>query len=163
MNMTINLSEKTKKVLITLVGSIVIGTGYIYYNESNRKVHNFAGLEREIIQAEDKIKALRNLEPLPDVVDQWLIAKNIAHQYGAVLEALDPNQRQFSVDTSQVDGGHIWQGAIKGNPERVFMAAMEIQKTIPALLGDAVIDDKSAAILIGVIGSPPKKSNVYLK
>jgi len=153
------IGERAQKVLMAIAFTIVMGGGYLYWTESQHRSPNFSQLDADIRVAEQKSHALQNVKVLPDIKDQWELATHIAANAGVELEPLEMGS-QYSVDLSVVDGGHLWQGLLRGNIKDVLFAAIDMQNKMMVVLGDISFKGENGVMVIGVLGAAPKKLNV---
>lgn len=152
------VTARIKKVLIAMVSTLLIGGGYLFWNESNHPRPDFEQLEREIAAANIKANGLKAVLVLPDIKTQWTQAEEMALAQGVELEALSPDS-PYGINLGFIDGGHIWQGVLKGDIDDVLFVGMTIQEEMRAVLGDIAFSDGNGVMTIGIIGASPKRLN----
>jgi len=154
-----SFNERAQKVIMAMMMTAFVGGGYLYWSEGQYKSPDFTQLNADISFAESKASALQKVEVLPDVKWQWQMASRIAENAGVELEALKPGS-QYSVDLSAIDGGHLWQGVLRGNIKDVLFTAMDMQNKMMVVLGDISFKGENGVMVIGVLGAAPAKLNV---
>ncbi|MGB3619766.1 hypothetical protein FT643_02080 [Ketobacter sp. MCCC 1A13808] len=139
---------------LLLVLVTVLSVKKVYDNQVQRvrglETDQVEVIEENIQEFNTMAERLNQLEVLPPVKNQWQYIPAIATRYGVELKVL----KNDGEGNRMYDGPlAAWNGEITGKVGSVLVAALEIQKTVPAFLYQIQIKDGKAQLGFSIIGS----------
>ena len=156
MKMKINaLPKKVKQYsnIFLLVTLTSIGTGwYVLSNESGRIKPDFSNTNALISKYEAEIHEMSAQPDLPRLNYIWSNIQLIANQYNVKVSSIEKvEDAKFTED--EIPCGQPWFGSLQGTSKNVAAAALEIQKTLTVMFGQAVIDNKVMGLSFAAMGT----------
>ncbi|WP_330109765.1 hypothetical protein [Methylophaga thalassica] len=124
---------------------------YVISNESERTDPDFYKTKLLISKYETEIQEMSQQPDLPKLNSIWFNIQSIASQYNVKVSTIEKiEDAKFTED--EIPCGQAWFGSLQGSSKNVAAAALEIQKTLPVLFGQAVIDNKVMGLSFAAMG-----------
>lgn len=137
---------------LVMLAVLVLAVKKVYDNQINRlaslESDQVDVIEENIQEYNTMAERLGQLEVLPPVENQWQYIPAIAGRFGVELKVLESGGDQMYQGPLAA-----WNGEISGKVGAVLVAALEIQKTVPAFLYQVNIKDGTARLAFSIIGS----------
>lgn len=137
---------------LVIAAVMIIAIKEVYENQVQRlralDQSDVEVIESNIQEFNTMAERLAQLEVLPPVKEQWRYLPAIANRYGLELKVINGTARNM------YEGPLVaWNAELKGRVGSVFVAALEIQKTVPTYLYQLEVKNGEATVGLSILGS----------